>query len=390
MTTAASLPQYARIKRQLIAEIKAGNWSVGGSFPSEAELVAKYGVSRSTLVRSLQELVREGYLYRRQGQGTFVADYRHRERVTHPLPLFFHGNNPWGSVRASQVLLNIMTGIESALGAGLPGILVRQLPQGPLDDDTRALINTLRPRAAMVVEPSFNPSLMGALRDSGCVVWALNEPADDANCVYIDQERAGYMATRYLLEEGGRRRVALLNGPRDAYWGFAAKLRGYQRALEEAGFAFDSRLVREAHHAVDSEAGRAMLRAILVDDRLEIDGVVGVSDAKAIGAMALAGEIGMKVPDDLLIVSIDNTLAEEADPPLTSVAMPFDEVGRQAALQAKQAQEQSLESISSSSSSSSSSPSPPRPSGSPVVALQQIRLQPTLVRRTTSAPGARP
>jgi GntR family transcriptional regulator of arabinose operon len=364
MTTAASLPQYARIKRQLIAEIKSGAWSVGGAFPSEAELVAKYGVSRSTLVRSLQELVREGYLYRRQGQGTFVADYRHRERITHPLPLFFHGNNPWGSVRASQVLLNMMTGIESALGAGLPGILVRQLRQGPLDDDTRALINTLHPRAAMVVEPSFSPALMAALRDSGCVVWALNEPADEANCVYIDQERAGYMATRYLLEEGGRRHIALLNGPRDAYWGFAAKLRGYQRALEEAGIAFDPRLAREAHHAVDSEAGRAMLRAIF-DEGAEIDGVVGVSDAKAIGAMALAQEIGRRIPDDLLLVSIDNTIAPEADPPLTSIAMPFDEVGRQAALRARQALEQLQD-------------------PGAVIALQQIRLQPTLVRRTTN------
>src|SRR5437773_78772 len=85
------LPQYAQIKRRLIKEIRSGNWMVGGAFPSEADLVARYKVSRSTLVRSLQELVREGYLYRRQGQGTFVADYRHRDTSASPLPLFFHG-----------------------------------------------------------------------------------------------------------------------------------------------------------------------------------------------------------------------------------------------------------------------------------------------------------
>ena len=47
------LPQYAEIKRKLIAEIRSGQWTVGGAFPSEAQLLTRYKVSRSTLVRSV-------------------------------------------------------------------------------------------------------------------------------------------------------------------------------------------------------------------------------------------------------------------------------------------------------------------------------------------------
>src|SRR5436190_8325558 len=226
------MPQYAEIKRRLIGEIRSGQWSVGATFPSEAELVARYKVSRSTLVRSLQELVREGYLYRRQGQGTFVADYRHRQGTAAPLPLFIHGNP--ASARASHVLLRMLAGVESALGPGLPGITIRQVPRGPLDEETRMLVSTLKPRVALIVEPSFSPELVGLLRSLGCVMWSMNEPIEETNCVYIDQERAGHMASKHLLDQG-RRRIALLNGPQDAYWGFAAKYRGYRRALDDAG-----------------------------------------------------------------------------------------------------------------------------------------------------------
>jgi DNA-binding LacI/PurR family transcriptional regulator len=357
------LPQYAEIKRRLIGEIRSGQWSVGATFPSEAELVARYKVSRSTLVRSLQELVREGYLYRRQGQGTFVADYRHRQGNATPLPLFIHGNP--ASARASHVLLRMLAGIESALGPGLPGITIRQVPRGPLDEETRTLVSSLKPRVALIVEPSFNPELVALLRSLGCIIWSMNEPMDNSNCIYIDQECAGYMATKYLLDQG-RRRVALLNGPHGAYWGFAAKHRGYRRALDDAGIEFDPRLAVEGQHTVDSEAGRAMLRG-LIDDGVEVDGVVGVSDAKAIGAMALAQELGWRIPHDIAFISIDNVIADQADPPLTAVTMPFEEVGRQSAHRAKESLEHAA-------------------GAEAIFSVQQIRLQPSLQVR----PGATP
>ena len=44
--------------------------------PSERELTAQYGVSRTTVRLALKELENTGYIYRRHGKGTFVSDIK--------------------------------------------------------------------------------------------------------------------------------------------------------------------------------------------------------------------------------------------------------------------------------------------------------------------------
>lgn len=69
---AAAAP-YARVKRHLKAGLAAGRWPPGALMPSEAELVAEFGVSRMTVNRALRELQAEGLVARTQGVGTFAA-----------------------------------------------------------------------------------------------------------------------------------------------------------------------------------------------------------------------------------------------------------------------------------------------------------------------------
>ena len=64
-------PKYSRLKEDLLAMIRG--LDPGSAIPTERELCALYGVSRTTVRQALQELVYEGQLYRRQGRGTFVA-----------------------------------------------------------------------------------------------------------------------------------------------------------------------------------------------------------------------------------------------------------------------------------------------------------------------------
>jgi DNA-binding LacI/PurR family transcriptional regulator len=354
---AIAVPEYLRIKRQLVSEIEGGRWSVGSAISSESELTSLFKVSRATVVRSLQELVLEGYLYRQKGRGTFVADFRPGQNRS-PLPLFIYEETWRMSGSGRQVLLRILSAIEDALGPTHPGVQIRQAPGRQVDDVTRRYVDEKRPPVALILEPSFNPEIVSYLQRKNCLTWVINEPVETSNCVYTNQERAGYLAASHLLGQG-RRKIALLNGPVDAYWGFAARLRGYQRALEEAGVGYNSLLHRQGDHAIDSEAGRFMLRSIL-DEGLTVDGVVGVSDSKAMGAMALAQERGLHVPDDLAFVSIDNIIADRCDPPLSAVALPFEEMGRQVAQLALASVEQSA---------------------GPSNVLQQVCLQPYLVRR---------
>lgn len=331
------VPKYEQVKRSLVKEIQAGRWSPGSPFPSESQLLQRYKVSRPTLIRSLQEMVRDGYLYREQGRGTFVADPS-KKAGTETVAVFISNVVAELSGDAREVQLRIINGVQSALGQGHKAMTVRQAGPNVIDQDTRWFLEQTRAGTALVIEPSFNPTLIRELQDRGWNTWALNEPCPGCHSVYIDQDAAGYLAAKYLLNRGCRR-IALLNGPQNTYWGFEARQQGYCRALREAGVKLDESLMRNGQHAIDSEAGRAMFRELL-ESGVKPDGVVGASDAKAMGAIAAAQEAGLSIPQDIRFVSIDNTLADRSDPPLSAVALPFGELGEQAVLQAGQTQQQ--------------------------------------------------
>jgi GntR family transcriptional regulator len=64
---------YVQIYSILIEKIDSGEWSPGTQIPTEDELCKIYDVSKVTVREAIQELVREGYLKRQQGKGTFVT-----------------------------------------------------------------------------------------------------------------------------------------------------------------------------------------------------------------------------------------------------------------------------------------------------------------------------
>ncbi len=64
---------YAQVKQYLKAQLQKGRWPPGALMPSEAELVAQFGVSRMTVNRAFRELQVEGMVDRVQGVGTFAA-----------------------------------------------------------------------------------------------------------------------------------------------------------------------------------------------------------------------------------------------------------------------------------------------------------------------------
>jgi GntR family histidine utilization transcriptional repressor len=69
-------PRYRLIRDELLEDIESGRLRAGERVPSENELVARFGVSRMTARRALQELADAGFLLRTRGLGSFVADSR--------------------------------------------------------------------------------------------------------------------------------------------------------------------------------------------------------------------------------------------------------------------------------------------------------------------------
>ncbi|GLY76093.1 extracellular solute-binding protein [Actinoallomurus iriomotensis] len=72
MELAPPLPAYYRLKRRLLADIEAGHYGTDGRLPTEHELCAAYGLSRTPVTRALSELAAEGVVVRHRRRGTFV------------------------------------------------------------------------------------------------------------------------------------------------------------------------------------------------------------------------------------------------------------------------------------------------------------------------------
>ncbi|KGI92726.1 hypothetical protein MD26_13355 [Pseudomonas sp. H2] len=69
-------PLYGQIQADLQGAIERGEYAPGSRLPSEHELCARYQVSRSTVRQALNEMLREGVIYKAHGRGTFVSDQR--------------------------------------------------------------------------------------------------------------------------------------------------------------------------------------------------------------------------------------------------------------------------------------------------------------------------
>ena len=68
----ARLPRYLVIRDDIARRIADGGWSFQDPIPSETKLAEQYGTALGTVRRAIDELVREGWLDRRHGSGTYI------------------------------------------------------------------------------------------------------------------------------------------------------------------------------------------------------------------------------------------------------------------------------------------------------------------------------
>ncbi|GAA2672662.1 MULTISPECIES: LacI family DNA-binding transcriptional regulator [Actinosynnema] len=146
-------------------------------------------------------------------------------------------------------------------------------------------------------------------------------PALDVPDVTVDEQHAGYAATRHLVELG-HRLVGFVSGPARALPS-RLKRAGWAAALEEAGLSADGSLV--AHGPFGPEGG-ALAAARLLDS-VRPTAVICSSDHMAIGVLREAHKRGLSVPGDLSVVGFDDIpLAPYCSPPLTTLAQPIEEM----------------------------------------------------------------
>src|SRR5690349_5588499 len=89
------------LTRQRVLEL-IGQLQVGEAIPSERRLSGELGISRLTVRAALDDLVRDGYLERRQGSGTFVSEPKIAQQLT--LTSFSEDMRRRGMVAGSRAL----------------------------------------------------------------------------------------------------------------------------------------------------------------------------------------------------------------------------------------------------------------------------------------------
>ncbi len=142
--------------------------------------------------------------------------------------------------------------------------------------------------------------------------------------------RSGARAVTEHLLDAGRRRIALV-GSYDEGGAGAGSLRthGFLDALDAAGVRHDPARTGAAVGWTRSAGARAM-REIL-DRGVEVDGVVGLNDVLALGAMRVLFERGLRVPEDVAVAGFDDIdEARFSRPSLTTVQPGRAEIARTA------------------------------------------------------------
>lgn len=169
---------------------------------------------------------------------------------------------------------------------------------------------------AILDKMSHSPSpivLAGSVEDSKQI------PA-----VNIDYVQAAYEAVKKLIDNG-HKRIAFVSGPFTSTINKEHKFVGYQKALEEAGIALDDNLVLAAEDSYDSGMEDFTHANELADPPTAY--FTG-SDELAIGIIHAAQDAGKSVPDDIEVISFENSkLARMVRPQLTSMVLPLYDIG---------------------------------------------------------------
>ena len=73
--------KYQKVMNDIKNDVISGIYAVGNQLPSEVELQEKYKVSRVTLRRAVDQLVKDGYVKKVQGKGTYVRNFKKIKRL---------------------------------------------------------------------------------------------------------------------------------------------------------------------------------------------------------------------------------------------------------------------------------------------------------------------
>lgn len=185
--------------------------------------------------------------------------------------------------------------------------------------------------AGVIIDPAYNSDPeKKALKQAGIPYVFSNRFLDADTDYYVaaDNEAAGYIATRHLLERKPGRPVFCVNGP-DRISPTIKRYEGYCRAMEEASVPVEDAWVLNSNFDL-VDAYQAGLH--IAERAIGPCSVFCSTDQLAIGVMRALKDRNLSVPRDVGVIGVDDIdMAAYLTPALTTVALPKEQIGEQTA-----------------------------------------------------------
>jgi LacI family transcriptional regulator, repressor for deo operon, udp, cdd, tsx, nupC, and nupG len=220
----------------------------------------------------------------------------------------------------------VVSGAEAVLAAAGYDVLLYNIG-GP--DGRERFLRTLpfrkRVDGIIVIDLPLSPSEQGVLGDLHLPVVMVGVASSLFPTVTIDNVAAAISATRHLVNLG-HERIGLISGLPEDPLAFTAPIerrRGYRQALQASGLEVRRQL--DVPGGFSLQGGAEAMAQLLATERPPT-AVFAESDEMAIGALKTLRDSGLRVPDDVSVIGIDDhEMAEFVG--LTTVAQPVQAQG---------------------------------------------------------------
>jgi DNA-binding LacI/PurR family transcriptional regulator len=219
-------------------------------------------------------------------------------------------------LRSSHVFSEVLQGIQSSAELCKAQLrLVANNPQATEHHVSNLYLTDeyLRPDGVIVFGAEQNEPVVDKIvaLNIPCVVLGREAQKYPVSGIQRDEAHHAYVLTKHLIDLN-HQRIAFVGG--EAQYDYTNnRVSGYKKALAEANIQDIDRLV---HLGNGAQATQAVL-----DAEADLTAIVFVNDTYAIEGITVLENLGLSIPDDMSIVSFDNTkFAQTYKTPLTSIA----------------------------------------------------------------------
>lgn len=321
-------PKYMQIAEHFKALIESENIKPGEQLMSENEITDKFKVSRHTVRQGLLQLKTQGYIYKEQGKGTFCSNYKNNTKIKTIALITTYISN--------YIFPSIIRGIEEVLSSAGYSLLLFNT-NNEKSKEKECLQKVLQYNVAgLIVEPTLsalenvNEKYYKELGNKNIPYIMINAKYNELDSAYItmDDIEGGYILTKYLIQLGHINIAGIFKS--DDLQGINRKL-GYIKALTEFNIPVDKDIIGKYTTKEEMFSTYEFTKLLLLREKRPT-ALVCYNDQVAIHALNAIRDEGLRVPEDISIVSYDDSdIAVASEVKLTTVRHPKDDMGRRVA-----------------------------------------------------------